>query len=261
MTDLTTAAIGFAKRGYAVFPLMPRSKAPATRHGFRDASADAGIVSGWWRSTADFNIGLPTGPRNGFWILDIDGDNGEASLRRLEFEHGQLPATFETLTGGGGRHVWFRWPRIADGPRNSASADCLGDGLDVRGDGGYIAAPPSIHKNGRPYEWSVDSADQIAPAPSWLLTLACEATKKRANGRWQAASQAPITEGKRNDALASVTGMLLHKGIDPGTTLSLIQAFNAYQCSPPIDAAEVDKIVNSIAGIDEHRRKGTRHGR
>ena len=101
-------------------------------------------------------------------MLDIDGHkDGEASLRWLEAEHGSLPPTREAITVRGGRHNYFKYT----GPIPS-TADRIAPGLDTRGDAGYIVAPPSIWKNGRRYEWSVDSIDELTIAPEWLVQLA-----------------------------------------------------------------------------------------
>jgi hypothetical protein len=96
----------------------------------------------------------------------VDGDDGEANLRALEAQHGALPATWESLTARG-RHIWWR----CDAPV-PCSAGKLGTGIDVRGDGGYVVVPPSIHPSGRAYAWSVDRTDELAVAPEWLLHLA-----------------------------------------------------------------------------------------
>lgn len=256
-SGLVNAAIGFADRRVPVFPLHPRTKKPATEHGLKDATANVNQVSQWWRQMPDANIGLVTGPRSRCWVLDIDNNkDGEASLRRLEAKHGDLPASVETITGSGGRHLLFAWPRIGPGPRNSASSEALGKGIDVRGDGGYIVAPPSIHPNGRHYEWSVDSASKIVPAPPWLLRLALDANQSIGAGRWREIVGKPIEDGTRNASLTSVVGMLLRKDIDPYTTLELARALNVYRCEPPINDREVVRIVDSIAGKELRRRGG-----
>ena len=100
-------------------------------------------------------------------MLDIDGDQGGASLSNLEANHGALPPTREAITGGGGRHLWFKYT----GPIQSTAAK-IAPGIDTRGDGGYVIAPPSIHESGRAYVWSVDSVDELAIAPAWLFDLA-----------------------------------------------------------------------------------------
>jgi hypothetical protein len=98
--------------------------------------------------------------------VDVDGDDGETSLRKLEAEHGPLPPTIEVITGKG-RHLYFRIGEHS--VKNSVGQ--VAPGIDVRGDGGYVLGPPSIHPSGRAYAWSVDSASEFADAPDWLCTL------------------------------------------------------------------------------------------
>ncbi|EDX78986.1 Bifunctional DNA primase/polymerase, N-terminal family [Brevundimonas sp. BAL3] len=189
------AAHAYASAGIAVFPLMPRDKRPyGGTPGLHGATKDPALVLAWWEGRKALppkpdatdrrpvfagsmaNIGIATGQISGFWVLDIDGPDGAAALAALEAQHGPLPVTAEQSTGKG-RHILFAWPvagEIGDRTvRNSASK--IGPGIDVRGDGGYIVAAPSIHPSGRPYEWApgrgpVDVG--FAPAPAWLLELA-----------------------------------------------------------------------------------------
>jgi Bifunctional DNA primase/polymerase, N-terminal len=162
------AALDYAARGWPVFPCISRSKEPAVKRGFYAATTNPETVKRYWRQSAR-NVAIRTGAASGFWVLDVDaGRGGEASLRNLELKYGPLPPTREVITVRGGRHLWFKYV----GPI-SCSADKIAPGLDVRGDGGYAMAPPSIWENGRAYTWSVDSIDEIAPAPDWLTQLAC----------------------------------------------------------------------------------------
>lgn len=116
------------------------------RNGLKDASKDPATVEGWFTKTR-FNIAIATGAPSGVIVLDIDPRHGgDETLANLEREHGNLPATWRFLTGGGGEHVLFRQP----GRSVANSAGALGPGIDVRGDGGYIVAPPSLHICGRP---------------------------------------------------------------------------------------------------------------
>ena len=167
MSTLLTAALDYAAARLPVFPCVPNGKLPAIARGFHAATTNPETIKRHWR-VSDRNIGIPTGSVSGFWALDIDVEkDGEASIRALEAEHGQLPPTREVLTGGGGRHLWFEYT----GPIQS-TADRIGRGIDTRGDGGYVVVPPSIHESGRAYCWSVDSADELAIAPDWLVQRA-----------------------------------------------------------------------------------------
>lgn len=140
--SLMRAALAYAGKGKPVFLLRPGTKEPfhGTR-GFYDATTELDVIREMWEKEPDANIGIPTGPRSGLLVLDVDRDaGGFESLEKLEEEHGKIPATTETRTGGGGKHIVFEYP---DGEKIKNSAGKLGKGLDIRGEGGYIVAPPS----------------------------------------------------------------------------------------------------------------------
>jgi hypothetical protein len=159
------AALGYAAAGRAVFPLMVRSKEPAIARGFKACTTNPETIRRYWR-VPDRNIGLATGAISGVWVLDVDGDDGAASLRALEAEHGKLPETWISSTGRG-RHVWLRY--TAPIP---SSTGRIAPNLDVRADGGYVLVPPSVHPNGRIYKWITPPKGEPAEAPEWLVTLA-----------------------------------------------------------------------------------------
>ena len=166
MSPLLAAALDYAARRLPVFPCVAYGKLPAIARGFYAATTNPETIKRYWRAP-DRNVGIPTGSVSGFWVLDVDGDNGEANLFALEAKHGRLPPTREVITGGGGRHLWFKYT----GPIQS-SVSKIATGVDVRGDGGYVIVPPSRHVTGRTYAWSVDSVDELASAPDWLVQLA-----------------------------------------------------------------------------------------
>jgi hypothetical protein len=177
--DLPSAALSYAQRGISVFPLLPRSKAPMVANGFQQATADLAKVRAWWRRKPDCNIGISTGSPAGFWVLDIDGEAAEAALAALEAQHGALPVTVQQTTGRG-RHICFRWDQ--EGPEMRNRSKVGGADIDVRGNGGYIVAPPSMHPGdakkgippGRIYAWSWGRSPEDLPfadAPAWLVEL------------------------------------------------------------------------------------------
>ena len=178
MVSHQTKALAFAERGWSVLPLhrmeadscscgqspcKSPGKHPRLAHGLRDASRDPADLRIWWNRWPESNVGVCTGSASGFWVLDIDPRNGgDDSLADLILEHGELPETLIAHTGGGGRHFFFRIP--PDGVRCGK----LADGIDIKGDGGYVVAPPSNHASGGVYRWHVPDAE-ILDAPDWLL--------------------------------------------------------------------------------------------
>ncbi|MDD9946970.1 MAG: bifunctional DNA primase/polymerase [Myxococcales bacterium] len=178
---LHAAAIAYARRGWKVHPLQPQSKKPASSHGFKDATTSLAKIGRWWRSNAGFNVGVATGEGSGVFVLDVD-PGGECALSGLEAASDTLPRTVEASTGRkDGRHLYFAYP----GVRVACSSGALGRGLDVRGDGGYVVVPPSVHPNGRRYSWAAGRGPgeiDLAHAPSRLLTLVAPAQSASAYG-------------------------------------------------------------------------------
>ncbi len=146
-------------------------KHPATNKGRNASSKDAVVIENLWAGRENLNVAISTGIESGIFVIDIDGVMGEESLQALEKKHGKLPKTLTSITGRG-KHLIFKYPSKKVFNRTN----CLGSSIDVRGDGGYIVAPPSAHISGTDYHWEDDTAI-IAEAPQWLLDLVCANSK------------------------------------------------------------------------------------
>ena len=250
-------ALALARKGLAVFPLKARSKTPWTRHGCLDATTDLETIAGWWDGWPDSNIGVATGSKSGIWVLDIDGEPGADELLKLEHRFGALPATVTAVTGTGGHHLYFRLPDFAGAAVMKNTASALAAGIDTRGEGGYVVAPPSIHPNGNPYGWG--APDEFASAPVWLLALldtpkVATLDTRRPAEHWSRIIQDGADEGCRNQTTASLAGKLLRSGFMPTDTLALLLGWNARACRPPLAETEVEAIVLSIAKREAARR-------
>jgi hypothetical protein len=162
------AALGYAHKGWRVVPIIPNQKRPAINQWQHQATTDPTTIDQWWEGKhTGCGVGIATGQASGIWVLDIDDRD---ALHDLEQEHGELPATLTSITGSGGEHQIYLWPD--DGRTITNSASGFIQGIDVRGEGGQIVAPPTTHPNGNPYEWDEQCTD-IAAAPEWLLDLVC----------------------------------------------------------------------------------------
>jgi hypothetical protein len=230
------------------------SKEPAIHGGFHQATTDPDIIRGWWLHQPKFNIGLATGTPPKIFVVDIDGDNGEAALRALEAEQGAIPATIEVITARG-RHLYFRMPSapIAN------SAGRVAAGIDVRGTGGYVLAPPSIHPSGRAYAWSVDCAAAFADAPQWLIDRAASQSSNGAgNGasplEWRDLVAGGADEGTRDNTVARLAGYLFNRHVDPFVALGLLQSWNATSCRPPLPDKDIERICRSVAKKELRKR-------
>lgn len=179
---LLQAALGYAKRGWRVMPLHGISggqctclkrgcgsagKHPQTRHGRKDATNDQSTIIQWWATWPTANVGIATGPESGFFMLGPDGQAGIDALADLQRLHEQLPRTPLLRSGGGGQHYYFAWPDEGD---IKTGANVHGLPIDVRGAGGLVVAPPSMHASGNSYFWEITPDEvQLAAAPAWLL--------------------------------------------------------------------------------------------
>ncbi len=151
--NVLACALWYASLGWPVFPCRPGAKEPLTAHGVLDATIDEQTIRSWWAKWPAANVAIATGAKAGLVVLDVDPRHGgDESLAALEAKYGKLPSTVECLTGGGGRHLYFKYP---GGTIKNATALGGWPGLDVKGDGGYVIAPPSIHPSGERYRWAL----------------------------------------------------------------------------------------------------------
>lgn len=245
----------YLARGWPVFPVFgvrngrcacgapscaSPAKHPIPREGFKAATADASRVAEWAHRYPGCNWGIATG-HAGLFVLDVDPRHGgDEALAALERVHGALPHTVRFLTGGGGQHVLFI------GPDLPCSSGLVGEGLDVRGVGGYIVAPPSTHISGGAYSvdlgsWLEDT--EIAAAPEWLVSAAL---KKRVREPLPQ-GETYVIEGGRNEFLTSHAGAMRRRGFDAPEILPSLLAVNARRCRPPLDEREVRRIAEGMA--------------
>ena len=143
--DILSAALDYRSRGWSVIPVIRKAKRPAVRWlSYQQQPSSEKEIDDWFRRWPDANVAIVTGAVSGLVVIDIDPKHGgEQSLTELEREHGPLPKTVEAITGGGGHHLYFAHP--GGEVRNKVG---LAPGIDLRGDGGYIVAPPSLHASG-----------------------------------------------------------------------------------------------------------------
>lgn len=264
-TALHVTARAYAAHGWAVFPLQPSAKVPATRNGCKAATVDREQIDRWW-SRHPYNIGVATGQVSGLVVVDLDGLQGFDSWAFLDGLHGPAPQTAWCFTGSGGWHAYFTHP---GGLRNSASK--IGAGIDIRADGGYVVAPPSIHPCGEPYTWHIRT--EPAPLPEWLARMSTpkrtvrhdftppaggSSAYVRAALRAEAEAVAAAASGGRNDQLvrsAYSLGTLVGAGdLDlQDATDALLAA--AAACGLPAGEAENTVRSGLSAGIDNPRNR------
>lgn len=165
--DVLTYALAYAERGYPVLPLhglkdgvctcskgakcTSSGKHPKTTNGVKDATTDEATIVGWFKNKPHTNVGIATGCASWLFVVDVDPDKGGfESLAKLN-----LSSPMTVRTGSGGLHLYYKFdPAIVVG--NSAGK--LAPGIDIRTTGGYVVAPPSLHRSGKLYTWETNNA-------------------------------------------------------------------------------------------------------
>jgi predicted P-loop ATPase len=259
---LLQIALEYARRGWHVFPCKPSDKAPHTASGFKDASTDPATIVQWWRTWPSAMIGVRMGAASGVWALDPDapkepGDpDGQANWRELQAKYGACPPTHTHLTPGGGQHLLFPWRD--DRPVTNGEGALKGLGINVRGEGGYIIAPPSINADGKAYEIA-ESLDyfNFAEAPDWLydLILAKPTISEQAKAKVKPSSHNPSNSRPYAQAALDDEYTILAATLRPGrntqlniSTMKLAQ----FVASGELSETEVKATMYDAATVNGH---------
>jgi len=250
---MNAAVYDYIGRGWSIIPIRPGDKRPLVRwEEFQRRHPSESEARTWFCGWPEAGIGIVTGAISGLVVVDIDvRHGGDGALEHLEREHGRMPTTVECRTGGGGRHLYFAHPGGL--VRNKVG---LAPGVDLRGDGGYVVAPPSQHASGLRYAWVDDRAPgntAIVPLPDWMLQRTVEESARRGHpiAHWRRLVCDGVVAGERNNTIASLAGHLFRYGLDSAIVLELLLCWNRVRCRPPLADDEVASVVTSIRRLHE----------
>lgn len=252
LSELGKAAVWYCENGYSIIPLKPRDKVPITKHGLNDWFNDPNDARKLWERFPDYNIGIVCGtPSRGLLVFDFDIDDskdkdGYATLSAWERTYGDLPETAVAITGSGGMHYLYRTDRTNIHPSTNAEL-----GVDVRCDGSYIVAPPSMHPNGRLYAWQDHPEDiPIATADGAVYDFldhvqrngGTDETRKN-NGKFKLPEV--IKSGERDKTLFRYASHLRAIGRNDEEIENAVAGANQTRCETPLSAKDVRRIVKS----------------
>lgn len=241
MTPLDAALRYASVFGWAVLPIQPGSKLPASAHGVKDASTDPAQIRAWFDGRPDLNLAVAAGRASGLTVFDVDPRNsGDASWGAWLAMHGPADDGVHQLTAGGGSHYLATYD-----PAWRSSK--LAQGVDLLSDGRYFLVYPS-QIGGKKYEWeaSSDPFDGIAPfkiPAAWSAAYAAQANKKPLS---TGDSGGLLPVGSRNAGLAALAGAMRHHGMGQAEILAALSVANELRANPPLPSSELSQIVDSI---------------
>ena len=242
--ELEYGAIEAAELGYRIFPCAPDGKRPLIKAWPDNATSDIDKIRDWWAKTPAANVGLPTGSVNSIFVLDVDVKNdagGLESLRELEQQFGPIPPTGTVTTPTGGLHFYFQY----DGAQVVRNKAGFRPGLDIRGEGGYVVAPPSVI-DGKSYTFRNSIDSPIAVAPSWLFDI-IDSRSGTTKSPIVQQDFAGAVEGARNDTIFRYASSLIARGL-PYTDSKELVLLKAKSCNPPLSECEATSCLDSAFG-------------
>lgn len=244
MGNCYEAAIEYAtKYKWAVFPVSETTKKPLTPHGCKDAKKTVGAIKHWWKKWPNAGVGIATGAASGLIVIDLDVDenkgiDGRESMRDWERIHGELPETVQAITGRGGSHLYYSY----SGTDIKNRAGIL-EGIDIRGEGGYIIAPPSTHPNGTEYQWEYPPEEYEVAEMDETVREFLAIGRKHSSKKFTVPKQ--IQAGQRNETLYKAACSLQAQGMPDEAIEQAIRKINETNCEEPLDDSEVSTIISS----------------
>ena len=270
MAKMLDAALLYASLGWRVFPLLPKSKEPATTHGFKDAVTDEAKIREWWKQNPNYNVGIATG--RGLCVVDVDDKpknaiQGSDMLRDWELKHGDITPTVTAITGTGGVHYYYNVGNV-----NIPSCQSDTVFIDLRCEGGYVVAPPSVHPDGGVYTWDVSPEDeppaQVTDTDQSFIQWVYDNRKGADKDGKRERAKVPegvVHEGEgRNRFLYEQGCSARAKGSDDEMVEIWLTELNKAKCRPPLGERELMKVVGSVCtkpvGLSDEA-KATKAGR
>ena len=257
------AALSYRDCGWRPIPIQANGKEPLIRwKKYQEQSPTVEEINQWWNKWPDANVAILSGRGSGFVVIDIDSSAGEEAF--LEVVGDLSTATSVTANG---THRLFQYPEVPLGNK----VRCL-EGMDIRGDAGYIVAPPSIHPSGCQYRWDDASGRgldcPLAAFPSALLELLADPpqpvpSKTSAGCTERSEPHVPfrlpeaIGEGQRNDVLFRYACSLRAHGVQPERILASLTTANLGRCQPPVADDELINIAGSACEYEPEARRNS----
>jgi len=276
--ELLISALEYAARGWAVIPLhsaksgncscgkpqcSSAAKHPRIKKWQESGTTEPKNIRRWWRKWPDANIGILTGAKSGLVVLDVDDGcdrPGSEELARIRKQHGVEPTY--SITTGKGSHLYFRHP----GTTVVGKVKLFGAGLDVRADGNYVVAAPSMHANGTRYA-IVNGDVPLATMPLWLMQETIKGTEQeisKGSNMRQANSEVrgEILEGERDNRLFRIGSAMRGQSAMSQTEIeAALLTHNAKHCVPPLSEEQIYKIAAQVCKYPPELGKNRRSAR
>lgn len=233
-------AFAYHVKGYNIIPVAPDKKpAISSWKKWQTEEQSDELITDWFSENVHANVGIITGNLSNLTVVDIDTKNGQ---KQADHMLAKFPETYTVQTPSGGYHLYYAYQK---GLTVSANAYPQYPNVDIRSEGGYVVAPPSVTDKG---EYTVIKNIDIAVFP---IALFPDKKLKRT-----LTEQTTANKGQRNDTLASFAGKLLQASPEDQWESEVWPAVERANktYTPPLPAKEVRQIFDSILKKEKQRR-------
>lgn len=254
--DTFQYAVKYLQLGYSVIPVRSDKKGGSLVKWkeYQNRKPTKQEIKKWFDKDNPPGIAIVTGMISGIVVLDLDR-HGEHDGKQIA--QSMYDWSYEgpmAKTGGGGIHAIYKHPG-----QTQPNASAINEGIDFRGDGGFIYAPPSPHPSGNQYEWVVAPWEtEPEPMPQWLKDEVAEdaARLKEQTGAGSELDQAleyGVEQGERNEMATKLAGRFFARGNTRNEVMMLLAQWNQRN-RPPLGKEELQKVIESIEKREQARR-------
>ncbi len=238
--EMLNAALSYAEMGFSIIPVGIDKKPLLNWKKYQAEKASAATIKEWFAQFTFLNIAIVTGSISGVAVVDVEKGGSVDGL----------PPTVISKTGGGGWHYYYKFPKGGIG-----NTTRFREKMDIRGEGGFVVAPPSFHKSGMRYEWAVSPKDaDFAEIPDWILKKT--AVKERMD--WKKFIDKEISEGSRNITATQLAGKIFHE-LSPElwelAGWATLKDWNKEKNNPPLPEKELRCVWESIKKAETSKKE------
>jgi hypothetical protein len=240
------AALAYLDLGWNVMPLRPDNKKPYLNEWLplQTERVEPYEVEGWWLRYPNPNVGIITGSISSLVVFDLDTQGAKDYCKQQGVPRTPMSETSK------GMHLYLKYPSVLVGNKTDKKI-----GMDIRGEGGYVVAPPSVHETGFVYKWTVYHPwnTEVAELYPWMIEYAQAGSSADPKERgWQCELLDGVGQGGRNQAAASLAGRYLNKDLSADEIVEILLMWNQRN-SPPLPESEVVRTINSMTA--RHNRR------
>ena len=223
--------------GLCILPVRPREKRPYMQNWTKyiNTRPKKTELKKWFETLTNPGIGMVTGKISNLVVVDFDSYKSSLTFEDLVQKY---PTDMISRTGRGGYHLFYRYPR---GEEIGNKVNVL-EGVDIRGNGGFVVLPPTIHENGKPYKWIKEGNPGVFP----VELSQTKSNHKLNEDKWISELMRGVGEGERNNAAARLAGYFFKKGLPIDVIQHTLEIWN--DCNtPPLTKQELLTTIKSIS--------------